>query len=247
MSSGPAAALLLLATALLLGRPPGTGRRARLAALVPVRARPRRARLPDPPGRVRRWFEAALVGLAAGTLLGGGGIGLLMGAGVGIGTERLLRRTPAATGGPGAVREDLPVACDLLAVCLGAGTPTAAAVAAVGTAVPGALGNWLTEVGARYRLGASPRAAWADAPPGTDGLGRVLIRAGESGSTVVPALHRLAADVSAARREAVEASVRRAGVWILAPLGLCFLPAFLCLGVLPLVLGIAADVFGAGP
>jgi hypothetical protein len=31
---------------------------------------------------------------------------------------------------------------------------------------------------------------------------------------------------------------------VLAPLGACFLPAFLCLGVVPLVLGIAADVFG---
>jgi hypothetical protein len=33
-------------------------------------------------------------------------------------------------------------------------------------------------------------------------------------------------------------------VWVLAPLGLCFLPAFVCLGVVPLVLGIAGDVFG---
>jgi hypothetical protein len=31
---------------------------------------------------------------------------------------------------------------------------------------------------------------------------------------------------------------------VLAPLGLCFLPAFLCLGVIPLVLGIAGEVFG---
>jgi hypothetical protein len=38
--------------------------------------------------------------------------------------------------------------------------------------------------------------------------------------------------------------VQRAGVWVLAPLGACFLPAFVCLGVAPLVLGIAADVFG---
>ena len=30
---------------------------------------------------------------------------------------------------------------------------------------------------------------------------------------------------------------------MLAPLGLCFLPAFVCLGVVPLVLGIAGDVF----
>ena len=44
--------------------------------------------------------------------------------------------------------------------------------------------------------------------------------------------------------DAVEAAVRRAGVWVLAPLGVCFLPAFLCLGVVPMVLGIAADVFG---
>jgi hypothetical protein len=30
---------------------------------------------------------------------------------------------------------------------------------------------------------------------------------------------------------------------VLAPLGVCFLPAFVCLGVAPMVLGIAADVF----
>jgi hypothetical protein len=33
-------------------------------------------------------------------------------------------------------------------------------------------------------------------------------------------------------------------VRILAPLGLCFLPAFVCLGVVPLVIGIAGDVLG---
>jgi hypothetical protein len=54
----------------------------------------------------------------------------------------------------------------------------------------------------------------------------------------------MAADARAAQRSALEASVRRAGVWVLAPLGACFLPAFVCLGVAPLVLGIAADVFG---
>ena len=27
--------------------------------------------------------------------------------------------------------------------------------------------------------------------------------------------------------------MRRAGVWVLAPLGACFLPAFVCLGVVP--------------
>ena len=36
----------------------------------------------------------------------------------------------------------------------------------------------------------------------------------------------------------------KAGVWVLAPLGVCFLPAFVCLGVVPLVLGIAGNVLG---
>jgi pilus assembly protein TadC len=71
-----------------------------------------------------------------------------------------------------------------------------------------------------------------------------VVRAGESGSAVVPALQRLAADLRSAGRSDLEAAVQRAGVWVLAPLGLCFLPAFLCLGVVPLVLGIAGDVFG---
>jgi pilus assembly protein TadC len=75
-------------------------------------------------------------------------------------------------------------------------------------------------------------------------LGRVLVRAGESGSSVVLALQALASDSRATARAAAEAGVQRAGVWVLAPLGACFLPAFLCLGVVPLVLGIAGDVFG---
>lgn len=155
--------------------------------------------------------------------------------------ERLLRRS-----GPpqGDATGDLPVACDLLAVCLAAGTPIGAAVAAVARAVPGPLGVQLDEVGALYRLGASPRQAWAGVPPVLTSLARVLIRAGESGSSVVPSLQRLAGDLRTAQRGAVEAAVRRAGVWVLAPLGVCFLPAFLCLGVVPMVLGIAADVFG---
>jgi pilus assembly protein TadC len=101
----------------------------------------------------------------------------------------------------------------------------------------------LRTVAALYRLGAEPRRAWAEVPGELAGLGRVLVRAGESGAAVVPALRTLAADSRSAARGDAEAAVRRAGVWVLAPLGACFLPAFLCLGVVPLVIGIAGDVF----
>jgi pilus assembly protein TadC len=244
--AGPAPVLVLLAVALLLWVPSGPGRRSRLKALVPPPDRDRRRRAGTPPGPVRRWAESGLAGLAGCLLLGGGVLGVLAGAGITVGAERLLRRSAAgAEQTADALRSDLPVVCDLLAVCLAAGTPTGAAVGAVAGAVPGPLGERLSEVAALYALGAAPRSAWAGAPSGSESLARVLIRAGESGSTVVPALHRLAADLRSTARAEVDAAVRRAGVWVLAPLGACFLPAFLCLGVAPLVLGIAADVFGA--
>jgi hypothetical protein len=122
--------------------------------------------------------------------------------------------------------------------------PVGGALAAVAAVVPAPLGPQLGTVAALYGLGAEPRRSWADVPAELAPLGRVLVRAGESGSSVAAALRALAADSRTTARAAAEAAVRTAGIWVLAPLGLCFLPAFVCLGVVPLVLGIAGDVFG---
>jgi pilus assembly protein TadC len=230
----------LLAAALLVGAPRRPGA-ARVRALSADRA-------PSPPrrgaGARRSWLLAGGAGAAAGLLVGGLP-GVAVAVLVALGTEALLRRAAgrAARSGP-ALAGDLPVACDLLAVCLAAGLPLAGALAAVAATLPPPLGPALHEVAALHRLGASPRRAWAGVPGDLAGLGRVLVRAGESGSAVVPALQTLAADTRAEARSRADAAVRRAGVWVLAPLGACFLPAFVCLGVAPLVLGIAADVFG---
>ncbi len=204
-----------------------------------------RARMgPDPEAAVRRRrVGAAAVGLATGLVVGGV-LGLFAAVAVAVAADRLLRRTPDERDAVRrSLRHELPGACDLLGVCLGAGLPVGGALAAVESAVPAPLGPQLGAVAALYRLGAEPRRAWAEAPPELAALGRVLVRAGESGSSAVPALRALAADARTAARSATEAAVSRAGVWILAPLGLCFLPAFICLGVVPLVLGIAGDVF----
>jgi pilus assembly protein TadC len=243
------AAAAALAAALLLWVSPGSARRRRLLAVLPPIARPRsrwRGWVPSgPPGPGRRWTEAGFGAAGVFLLLGGGLVAALAGAGAAVTLERLLRRSGSGGDDHGAqLAQDLPVACDLLAVCLTAGTPVGAALTAVGASVPGPLGERLAEVGALYRLGAAPRRAWLGVPPPVDALARTVVRAGESGSAVVPALQRLAADLRSRSRSDTEAAVRRAGVWVLAPLGLCFLPAFLCLGVVPLVLGIAADVFG---
>jgi pilus assembly protein TadC len=196
------------------------------------------------PTRHRRWLLAGTAGVAAGLLVGG-----LSGAAVApvvaVLGERWLRG--AGEGGDAddrtALLRELPAACDLLGVCLSAGVPVSTALAAVGAAVPAPLGPHLAGVAALARLGADPRRAWADVPAELAALGRVLVRAGESGAAAAPALRALAADSRASLRAGTEAAVRRAGVWVLAPLGACFLPAFVCLGVAPLVLGIAAEVF----
>ncbi|MFE3028477.1 type II secretion system F family protein, partial [Nocardia tengchongensis] len=46
--------------------------------------------------------------------------------------------------------------------------------------------------------------------------------------------------------DAAAARAERAGVLIGGPLGLCFLPAFLCLGIVPVVLGLAGRVLDGG-
>jgi Flp pilus assembly protein TadB len=260
-------ALFLLAAALITWAPADTLVRRRLRRIGIVSDRPpsRCRRVPaarargtpptggttDPLGPegplgagspVRRRVLAGITGVAAGLLVGGptGLVVAVVGAVVG---ERFLRRSTVDTGSARRVR-DLPGACDLLAVCLSAGMPLTGALAAVSAALPGPLGRDLARVAALGRLGADTHRAWDDVAEELRPLARVLQRAAGSGASAASALTALAADCRAGARADTEAAVRRAGIRVLLPLGLCFLPAFVCLGVVPLVLGIAGDVRG---
>jgi pilus assembly protein TadC len=211
----------------------------------------RRRRVPRPRPRLlkeeaasRRWLLAAGVALAVGLLLRGP-----LGAGAAVAVlvlvERALRRSHDGRRTHDArVLRDLPVACDLLAVCLAAGIPVPGALAAVAAAVPGPLGGELQQVAGLARLGADAGRAWQGAGPALEPLARALRRSETSGARAAPALQALAVELRASARAATDAAVRRAGVLILAPLGLCFLPAFVCLGIVPLVIGLAGDVLG---
>jgi pilus assembly protein TadC len=57
------------------------------------------------------------------------------------------------------------------------------------------------------------------------------------------ALSRLAEDLRADRLVRAEAAARRAGVLIVLPLGLCFLPAFLLAGIVPVIVAVLGDTF----
>jgi len=248
MTAGAVPLLVASGSVLLLWPSPGSAARRRVRALrappsrLPTRAEPGGSPLRH---RRRRWALAGVTGAAVALFLGGP-VGAAVGLVAGVAVDRILRSHAPDDDRKrhAALVRELPGACDLMAVCLAAGVPVASALAAVGSAVPAPLGSQLQATAHLYRLGAEPRRAWAEVPAALAVLGRVLVRAGQSGAAVAPALRSLAADCRAESRAATEAGVRRAGIWILAPLGLCFLPAFVCLGVVPLVLGIAADVFG---
>jgi Flp pilus assembly protein TadB len=239
------AALAVLAAAVALWPDPGRLVHVRARSLGwPASGTGRRRPRPVPEGPLRRWLTATAAAIPVGLLLSGA-LGMGVGVAVLLGTERWLRRSQdGGRTSEARLLEPLPVACDLLAVCLAAGLPMAGALTAVAGAVPGDLGDALERVAGMARLGADAGRAWHDAPAVLEPLARTIRRSETSGARAAPALHALAADLRASARAATDAAVRRAGVRILAPLGLCFLPAFVCLGIAPLVIGIAGDVLG---
>ena len=123
---------------------------------------------------------------------------------------------------------------DLLAACLRAGLPVLTAIQAVGIAELGQVAELL-------RLGADPVTAWAPAldQPATAVLARAARRTARSGAALARQTTELAGRTRAEAVDRAEARAQRAAVAVAAPLALCFLPAFLCLGVAPVVLGLA--------
>jgi pilus assembly protein TadC len=163
---------------------------------------------------------------------------------------RLSRAQPADS--PPEARSVALVA-DLLAGALAAGSPpelaierVAAAVAEYGSASLRHAVEPLGRVGRLLRLGSEPATAWAALQP-VPGYGPVADsgrRCASSGARLAQALTVTAAELRAAHQAEALARAERVGVWSLLPLGLCFLPAFVCLGVLPVILGVAGEVFG---
>ncbi|MTE12264.1 type II secretion system F family protein [Nocardia aurantiaca] len=142
-------------------------------------------------------------------------------------------------------------ALDLLAACLRAGLPTASAAAAVATEAPEPLASALRRAADLLALGADPVSAWEQAIAGAadesvTALARMARRSARSGTGLATAVGELAERRRGELEDAAVARSERAGVLIGGPLGLCFLPAFLCLGIVPVVIGLAGRVLDGG-
>ncbi len=140
----------------------------------------------------------------------------------------------------------VPHVVDLMAACLGAGLSPTSALEHVADAVGPPAHDELVAVSARLRLGVDPGTVWRDLAhhPQLGGLGRALARAVESGASVADAMERLSDDLRRASRADVESRARAVGVKAAVPLGVCLLPAFVLVGVVPLVAGAVGVLAG---
>ncbi len=192
-----------------------------------------------------RRLVPALCGVATAILVGAWP-GVPAGILVAVLLHRYLGRLPSAQ-----VRQereqaglDLPFAVDLLAAALRAGSPTDRAVRAVAEALGGPVGGRLDRVAGALDLGLTPDRAWASVHglPSGARLAATVARSADSGAALASGLTQLAEELRAARLAAAETATQRAGVLLVLPLGLCFLPAFLVAGVVPVIVAVLGDV-----
>lgn len=151
------------------------------------------------------------------------------------------RRRPPRTGGD----VELAVVLDLLAAAAAGGAGLPRVLDATGTAVGGRLGAALVGAGRALLLGATWDDAWTSGPasraPGVDRVRRALRPAWESGVPIGRLLRTAAEDCRRERTARAMTAAARLGTRLVLPLGLCHLPAFVLVGVVPVLASMAGD------
>lgn len=188
--------------------------------------------------RRRILAAAALAGLAVWLLTGGGALSALLGAGSAMGAARVLyRMTGNPRIDPVVLQRQAADAAELMAACLASGATLQRTTAEVARALQAPISVMLHEANAMMTMGAAVDVAWQGlaSHEETAPIGRAVIRSANSGAPSAEALLQVAADLRNRRHAAAQTRVRSVAVAAVGPLGLCFLPAFLLLGVVPVV------------
>lgn len=181
---------------------------------------------------------AAVVAAVGIGVLVGGLWGVLLGCAVGVGAWHILRRFRGDQGPDrDALSRQAPDAVDCLASCLAAGAPLWSAMRVVAAAFGQPLSGMWERAADKHSLGAPPEETFSEwlADPLFASVGRVLIRSSESGGSLGASLLASAEHMRLERAEVLELRARAVGVKAVAPLGACFLPAFILLAVVPIV------------
>jgi pilus assembly protein TadC len=183
-----------------------------------------------------------------------GRTGLLLALPAGVAAWAVTRRQLGRQRPPAPEPRAVAFILDLIGCSLLAGAPPEHAIAAVsataaqyGTAELRRAVEPLRVVGRMLALGSDPMRAW-ELLESVEGLGPVAAagrRCADSGARLAGALTAAAVELRVREQDAAVARAERIGVWALLPLGCCFLPAFVCIGVVPVIAGVAGQVLGS--
>ncbi|MFC8731419.1 type II secretion system F family protein [Luteimicrobium sp. NPDC057192] len=150
---------------------------------------------------------------------------------------------------------DPEVGLALVAAACRSGASVVRALDAVGAAFGGSDGAAARSAAARLALGSGWDDAWAADVPGRDGrergaLTRVLCDAlrptWEHGAPPEPALRAATDQLRRDRAERSATAAGRLGVRLVLPLGLCYLPAFVLVGLVPVLVSYGVGLLAAG-
>ena len=178
-------------------------------------------------------------------------IALLVGGGSSLTRLRPGRAPHPVSRDAGSLGDPLALAStlDVLAGCLRSGMAVAAAASAAAPSAPPSLGRLLRRAADLLALGADPATAWSS-PEVSDrhveAFLRLARRSAASGTALAQGVEDMAARSRDDAADSARAAAERASVLIAGPLGVCYLPAFLCLGIVPVVAGLAGDVLQSG-
>ncbi len=139
---------------------------------------------------------------------------------------------------------DGAMAADLLQAALKAGASIPGALIALDVALgEEEEGSGLQVVGRLLMMGATWDEAWNDVSARFDMLRDALQPAWEDGAAPLPLLERGAQMLRQSRERQAREAAAKLGSQLVLPLGLCFLPAFVLIGIVPVIAAAGISIF----
>ena len=217
---------------------------------------------PRATGRILSWLP--LLGLGLGVLMGSDPVGVLTGSvlgaltgllGLGLAfagrrwTAALVHRAEVESAASNGAEQtsnmppvDTALVLELLAAQLRAGL---APLAALGTLAEALNSRPLHTVCQRLQMGSGWGSAWSGSVAGTFGELRDALAPAYTGGAPSTALLLSLADAHRLNeRRAAERAAGKLSVALVVPLGLCSLPAFICLGIVPILISLLPTLTG---
>ena len=217
---------------------------------------------PRATGRILSWLP--LLGLGLGMLMGSDPVGVLTGSvlgaltgllGLGLAfagrrwTAALVHRAEVESAASNGAEQtsnmppvDTALVLELLAAQLRAGL---APLAALGTLAEALNSRALHTVCQRLQMGSNWGSAWSGSAAGTFGELRDALAPAYTGGAPSTALLLSLADAHRlSERRAAERAAGKLSVALVVPLGLCSLPAFICLGIVPILISLLPTLTG---